>query len=91
MIAKVALMFVQSAWGRYLVGAFAVLAAATIWGASKKRSGRKEARQIIENDIADATQRGRDAYRENKRNPDGHDPDVVLDRMRGRDVDWRGL
>lgn len=91
MIRAIALRFITSAWGRYLLGALSILAAVTSYGRSKKRAGAAEATANHREQVLDRTERGVNAYIEKRRQAAGRSVDALIDRMRGRDSYWRRM
>lgn len=88
MIGSIAFKFLSSPWGRYIVLALAVLSAIAAWGRSKRKAGQEEAIQDQVEFVRNRTERGRNAYHQNKRQADGLDSSDIVERLRGRDSHW---
>lgn len=91
MIGTIGSMFIRSAWGRYALLALAVIAGLTAWGTRQRRIGRRKERIEREADIFKRTERGKNAYDQNRRENSGLGSGDIVDRLRGRDRDWRRL
>ena len=71
--------------------AAAVLLAIGTFGATMKRAGRREAEADAALDQQGREKRGRNALAKEKRAVDGLSARDIIDRLRSRDRDWRGL
>ena len=71
--------------------AAAVLLAVGTFGATMKRAGRREAEADAALDQQEREKRGRDALAKEKRAVDGLSTRDIIDRLRSRDGDWRGM
>lgn len=91
MIGVIAFKFLNSTYGRYILGALALLTALTAWGRSKRKQGERQARREQSEFVRDRTERGKDAFHESQREAVGRSVDDLLDSMRGNDRHWGRL
>ena len=81
----------NNTWARYAVLVLTILAGLATYGATQKRKGRREFLERHKEDVRVRTERGTDAFHEERRQTSGLSNRDILERLRSRDRNWGRL